>query len=251
MAILPVSSINVNSRNSVNFGNKYENNYEEAPAKCRLGGAGKYSTVPVIVLMAMNPSLLNSNAANLPEKAIEPNVIEAQVPEYDADVDEAAYVMSPELDDVEQSYPFGWRGLHYEKIQYSRAAQGNGMPHHMVYANTNMHAKDNVVNAVYLIKDGTGDSKNISHNPPLVNKLIYHDIGEKDEYCGVYVAEEIYDSKGYAHTLNREIRLDHDTAQELINLITDHSKWENKTRIAFIRTKNPDLTPRKVTGKVR
>ena len=85
MAISPVSSVNFSNK-SINFGHRFE---EDAPIeRPSRGGAGKYATAPVIVLMAMNPSLLNSKAATLREQVITPNVIEAQAPEYDIEADE-------------------------------------------------------------------------------------------------------------------------------------------------------------------
>ena len=87
MAILPVSSVDFNARSNVSFARK--NDSEGAPAdRGMTAPLGK--TVPVIVLMAMNPALLNSAAtmSNLQGEEENPNLITMAEPAQNFEIDD-------------------------------------------------------------------------------------------------------------------------------------------------------------------
>ena len=50
----------------------------------------------------------------------------------------------------------------------------------------------------------------------------------------------------YKGTIRKEIRLDDDTAQKIIDLITNHSPYTNETTIRLEEVNTPNLHPVKV-----
>lgn len=78
-------------------------------------------------------------------------------------------------------------------------------------------------------KDDLGIRREDSRvRPAEVKYLIYHNIGKEKEYCGAYLEECVYNKGGGQRgTMTYEMRLDDDTAQIIIDLITGHSKYIN------------------------
>lgn len=69
--------------------------------------------------------------------------------------------------------------------------------------------------------------------PPRVTLLIHHDIGKENEYLGIWVSTPIFDESGNYKEERKlhELPLDDETAQILIDLVTGHSKYKNKTSL--------------------
>lgn len=86
-----------------------------------------FSKAPVIVLLAMNPSLLNSKVPvinNLDELAQKIEVV-SQLPEEN--IDEATYVMSPEVEQTRpQDAPYGWKCFKNEYIRWTNNGKADG-----------------------------------------------------------------------------------------------------------------------------
>lgn len=236
-AILPVSS--------VSFARK--NNSEGAPYD---GGmtAPLGKTVPVIVLMAMNPALLNSAAtmSNLQGEEENPNLITMAEPAQNFEIDDATYVMQPETIGKSQSVnkpPYGWNLFLQDdivEVNKGHNALGN---FDMVYTNNRIDESGSISD-VYIIQKSRNIPAKSAFHPPRVYKLMYHNIGRDKEFCGVITKEDLLDENGqYISGIEKEIRLDDDTAQKLIDLVTNHSKWKNNTFIKICETKSERLFP--------
>lgn len=238
-AILPVSN--------VSFARK--NDSEGAPAdKGMTAPLGK--TVPVIVLMAMNPSLLNSAATPVENfDEIEPTRTEMVEARKDMTVDKAkTYQISPEIDEVEQSdAPFGWELFNYGKIVYNQSAKCNDVPYHLVFFTPNLLLKDdnpNYVAEVYLVNANKPGSKNILEHPPLILSLRYHKIGKENEYCGALVSETVLNeqNKGIGSVI-RELALDDTTANLLYTYSKNLTDMENGSDLKMDITTEVELYP--------
>ena len=245
MAILPVSSVDFNARSNVSFARK--NDSEGAPAdRGMTAPLGK--TVPVIVLMAMNPALLNSAAtmSNLQGEEENPNLITMVEPAQNFEIDDATYVMQPktvkETQDVKKA-PYGWNLFLQDdivEVNKGHNALGN---FDMVYTNNRIDESGSISD-VYIVQKSRDIPAKSAFHPPKVFKLMYHNIGKDKEFCGVITKEDLLDENGqYISGIEKEIRLDDDTAQKLIDLVTNHSKWKNNTFIKICETKSERLFP--------
>ena len=245
MAILPVSSVDFNARSNVSFARK--NDSEGAPAdRGMTAPLGK--TVPVIVLMAMNPALLNSAATmnNLQAKEGKPEEITMVVPVNEPEVDAATFVMHPEaVKDVQnvKKAPYGWEIFELDDIVDSYHGKNALGSFDMVYTNNRIDESGSISD-VYIVQKSRDIPAKSAFHPPKVFKLMYHNIGKDKEFCGVITKEDLLDENGqYISGIEKEIRLDDDTAQKLIDLVTNHSKWKNNTFIKICETKSERLFP--------
>lgn len=248
MAILPVSSVEFNSRSSVSFARK--NDSEGAPAdRGMTAPLGK--TVPVIVLMAMNPSLLNTAATanNYTSDDMNENSITMVVPANTPDIDEATYVIEPETVGKTQSVnkpPYGWYCLNARPINEIHHGHNSLGDFDMVFAHDPGLCGKDGVSKVYILSREREIPAPGQFHPPEVFKLMYHNIGKDKEFCGVITKEDLLDEKGnYQGSLETEIKLDDESAQKLIDLITGHSNWKNNTGIRIYETKSAMLKPGK------
>lgn len=242
MAILPVSSVNFNgTTNNLGFKSRNDKNVSE---KHSMTAPSIGKAAPVIVLMAMNPSLLNSAATAVENfDEIEPTRTEMVEARKDMTVDKAkTYQISPEIDEVEQSYPLGIAYFNKAKIQTLHRAIGNGVKGKLVFT-APRGTQTNKVTNVYFIKDTYKDSNDM-HQPPHITGLVYHDTGDGKEFLGIEVFEYIFNNEqdpnpvGY---MNSEIKLDDESAQYIINFLTNDTKWDNQTNIKYSETKNPSV----------
>lgn len=252
MAILPVSSANLDSNNRVGF----RGDMEVAPlkrvdsdmeGKARTS-VGKYATVPVVVLMTLNPSLSAQAAGN---NAPEPKQItmempyaapthsESAEPMYDF-ASEAAALSAPESAPQTSSTeaPYGWGYLNDYKILYSTNATGNGEKRYLVFEQDPLN-ENYEISTMYFIKAGSVGPKYIA--PPMIQELVYHDLGKNDEYCSVKVVGAIIKNGKDIGREYYEERIDDQTAQILIDILSYKSKWENRAGLKFSVTKDPNI----------
>lgn len=241
MAILPINSVVTNNHSKMTtFGKRQPQEVDESPVARK---SNKAATVPVVVLMAMTPSLLNANEpvkfapVNNPEMTEVLNNIAKYAPE------ESTYVLSP--DEMQQnSFPYGCRALRFVSIKAAYPAQGNGSPYTLLFTTSEQNDKSKDVSHVYMVpKDFS--SNNVIVYPPEVKELIYHNIGKDKEFCGVKVSYYICDSDGkVAGTMTRELRVDDDTANRIIDLLAqdEKSKWNNRVwSLKFSETNRANL----------
>lgn len=126
-------------------------------------------------------------------------------------------------------YKWALFNLNTQNIKFEMAAKGNGANYHMVY--TAPQSSNDKINHIYFIKDGSIGSVEVGAHPPLVQTLIYHNLG-KDSFCSVITLESILgpDRRENGTTL-RQIMLDDDSAQKIIDLVSGDTKWKNNTHI--------------------
>ena len=244
-AILPVSSVDFNARSNVSFARK--NDTEGAPTdRGMTAPLGK--SVPVIVLMAMNPALLNSAATmnNLQGEEDNPNLITMVEPEQNFEIDEATYVIEPQSGISSQSVkkaPYGWEIFELDDIVDTYHGHNALGSFDMVYTNNRIDESGSISD-VYIVRKSRDVSAKPEFHPPRVYKLMYHNIGKDKEFCGVITKEDLLDENGqYIGGIEKEIRLDDGTAQKLIDLITNHSNWKNSTFIKICETKSERQYP--------
>ena len=247
MAILPVSSVSFGRRNTVSF--VQQDKSKDLPINTGMTPSlGK--SIPVIVLMAMNPALLNSAATmnNLQTKEGKPEAITMVVPVNEPEVDAATFVMHPEaVKDVQnvKKAPYGWEIFELDDIVDSYHGKNALGSFDMVYTNNRIDESGSISD-VYIIQKSRDIPAKPEFHPPRVYKLLYHNIGKDKEFCGVITKEDLLDESGkYLGSLETEIKLDDDTAQKLIDLITGHSNWKNNTGIRIYETTSNMLRPGK------
>lgn len=241
MAILPINSISVmkNQRNLISFSGNGREDEEKRIDKFSQKAKMSAASVPVVVLMAMSPSLLN---AKEPMKVVPMNSgLNTELLAKAADTAlKTTYISSPEMYNQNSEDYGNWASLENQDIQMHHLAIGNGTKYHLLFTKSPA-AGVNDVNSIYIIKDGSKGCNNISVTPPVVNGLIYHNIGKDKEFCSVKVVEPILKGDTEVGAMIREIRLDDDSANLIINLIAGDSKWKDNTLIGFHETTNPNL----------
>ena len=240
MAILPVSSVDFNARSNVSFARK--NDSEGAPAdRGMTAPLGK--TVPVIVLMAMNPALLNSAAtmSNLQGEEENPNLITMAEPAQNFEIDDATYVMQPETARETQNSKNYILGPRRKALKVDQLKNFDDT-YDIVYTSSSTFG-EGAIEMIYFFENGELDYGKSGR----MDALVFHNLGKEEEYCGAYIIQPIYDNKNeYVRTIAYELELPNDIAQTIINILSDGDPWENKTPIKFIETKNKYTTPAKV-----
>lgn len=81
---------------------------------------------------------------------------------------------------------------------------------------------------------------------PVVQELVYHDLGKAKEYCGIIVRTTQRLKSGEFKITKEEVRLPDNCAQILIDLLANYSKMKNRTSIEYSETKSPQLRQTKV-----
>lgn len=242
MAIIPINEVSVrnNYNNTTSFGAKKRDTATENPIHKK--SMASKAAVPVIVLMAMNPSLLNAEEPIkfMPTKNLDVTELLAYQP---ANTQSTA-VLNPEGAIHNHSHlPLYSEYLTTESIKTTKKALGNGAEYHVVLTNCSMHDKTNNVDNVYVIKKGYS-CKNSEEHPPIVLELIYHNTNDGKEFGAVKLLEPIIDhAKNDANcgTMIREVKLDDESAQFIIDFMAGDTKWINKTNIKFSETSSPKL----------
>ncbi len=241
MAIVPINGVSVrkNHSNMVNFSGRNE---EKPSLDTRLPKASAAKAVPVIVLMAMNPGLLNTASA-VSSAPLETEALTEMVAENNrvSDVDESTYVMGMSGAQSLNNLTPGQRTylkVHAKDIIYKKDAGNGGI---LVFEKLLKDDEAKFIN--YLPGDSNYDGSLSA--TPMVRLLIYHNIGKDKEYCGVltraYVKDPSYPKGGYY--LDKEYRITDDVANDLIHLVTDDSEFKNTAKLKWLETTSPNLLP--------
>lgn len=240
MAIVPINGISVrqNHRSMINFGSKKSDSGEAVPQR-----TNSAMSVPVVVLMALSPSLLNAggitNSAPLDAKALTEMAAESRVPEAEG----ATYIM-------DMAAPASVNNLTPGQRNYLRA-QGDDVIYKKDAGNGAILVFEKLTkpNEVRFIKYLPGNSQYSGKKTetPSVTMLVYHDIGKDKEYCGVmtrvWVRDDDHPKGGYY--LDKEYRIPDETANDLIALVTSGSEFVNKAGFKWMNTTDADLLPTK------
>ena len=174
--------------------------------------------VPVIVLMAMNPSLLN---ADLPKTEYNPNTIEITTPETVQNL-EKTYMLSTQQQ--KSKLP---RCLSDDRVIYKKRFKAEGQNWTMYYTNVNKNTQKNYVMSVYLVPDSyrqiyDGDYE--LNTTPIIHHLVYHKTGPETEFIGA-VTKEITADNHKLKSVTREMRLPDEIANELTALLSEETEF--------------------------
>ena len=128
----------------------------------------------------------------------------------------------------QQDYPLGIPFFSTRKVQEIVPAVGNGVKAYLVFTRLKKQGADNDVMEIYYVEHSYQDD-NPEHQPPRVDGLIYHDLGEDNEFLGIRIFEYLYPADGRQEVMYREVKLDDTSAQYLIDFSTGDTKWNDKT----------------------
>lgn len=201
--------------------------------------------VPVIVLMAMLPAMMNAKTpvTNLSEtngaktEIVAPILIDSE--ELDEMTTIAPYFSNPQ--NAQTKAPFGVAELIGRKIYKAESFVNNGEKYYIVYSG---RQNSKFVNRVTVFPEGFRNEN--GKLLPVVHELIYHDLGKGKEFCGVLVFSNTVLKNGDSKKTIEEIRLPDECAQTLIDLLANYSTMKNMTSIKYSETKSPQLRQTKV-----
>lgn len=201
--------------------------------------------VPVIAMLAMTPAMLNGDTsakafAMSPEQLTE---VMANIPVEASDEMTATF---REVQETQEDYPLGVAYFRDLKVQQIKPAVGNGVKANIVLTKLLRQGGANDVLEVYYVKQSFKDS-HPNHQPPEVKELIYHNLGGGNDFLGIRIFEYIYKPGNNTmhpdNVMEREVKLDDESAQFLLDLRTNDTKWNNKTSITYSETTNPKVMP--------
>jgi len=246
MAVSPVGMYKVSNHTNLSFGASKKNNDSDNQTV-----STAVKAVPVVVLMAMNPSLLN---AKTPETIINPNNIVMITPNQEIEAEKSTYVIAPEIEQIQQGTPFhGWEIFKAEKIKYSKNIVSRGAAYTVVYTNYRNPKNNKEINNIYFVprSDSPNIKKGAAYHPPEVQELIIHDLPNGKQFSTVRTYEDVMDKNGNPVAFReKEIYIDDDTAQHIYDLLYGDSKytpWINKTYITYRITDSSAVMQPKTT----
>lgn len=238
MAILPVSGIRVNNNSKVTSfkGLDFSENEEiQKPRK-----SNKLASVPVALLIAMSPAMMNGKE---PIKAI-PIDTENQT-------EILAYTQPSELEESElqarpasTNAPFGFKMLGNKKIFKTLNATVKGEPATLIFAGVptiDGRANENGVQYIYCIPKDNDYPKN-ARDLPQVKSIIYHSIGA-NEFCGLEMEIPVFQNERLAGYIYRELKIDDDTANYLADFIMKNTPYKDimVPKLRLQKTNSPEL----------
>lgn len=203
--------------------------------------------VPVIVLMAMLPAMMNAKTpvTNLSEMEDAKTEIIAPIPIDSEELDEMTTV-APDFSNpqnVQKKAPFGVTSLLGHKIHHYDTFMNNGKKHYIVYSGI---SNADYVNKVSVFPEGFDRVKE-KKQLPYVRELVYHDLGKGKEYCGIIISQtQVLNNGENFKTTETEIRLPNEVAQNLIDFLAGDTKMENRTYIKYSKTKSAQLRQTKI-----
>ena len=252
MVVMPISvaSTVFGAANNVSFSgyNRRKNNgdTEGSPVEYNRS-SNNLAKVPVIVLMAMSPAMMNAKTPvnNLSEMEGEKAEIITPIPIASEELDEMSTI-SPEFNVPPTNQinpPFGVAALNGHRIYHTDTFMKDGKKHYIVYSG--LKSSDNV-SKVSVFPEGFRNEN--GKQLPFVQELIYHDLGKEKEYCGVIVRSIQKLPNGKFKSTKEEVRLPDKCAQTLIDLLANYSSMKNFTSIKYSETKSAQLRPTVTTS---
>lgn len=253
MLVMPVSTANAGCRvnNNTNFlGNNNRNlnsNQEEAPVENNLQSS-KLAKVPVIVMLAMTPSMLNAKTPlkGIPEIEGAKTEMIATLPAPAKELDKMTAAPNFEAPEVQQSpvvHPLaakmfpGDRVLEFDEFNYK------GKKQYMAFIAHPNHEK--YVFEIFIVPE---DYKpNAGMYKPEVSELVYHELGKGKDFAGVILVKTTNLGPSKWQEYAEEIRLPNECAQKIIDLLANDSKWTNDTYVKYSDTTSPNLRAPKTT----
>lgn len=190
--------------------------------------------VPVIVLLAMNPATLNSAVSTISETDSPNHIVMVKKPEQSLNIGKMTSVAELPQAPQKTDPPFGWAEFNDfgNHIKFSMPAKGNGADYHLVF--TAAKDENSKIEDIYLVKNDGKKYLCSDVHPPTVTKFIYHNLGKDKEFCSVETIESLVGPDGHEKgVMSRQIRLDDESAQKIIDLLSGDTKWKNNTYIVF------------------
>lgn len=232
MAVLPINSVSVNANQYTFTGKKDKNSHKANPL----------ASVPVIVMLTMAPMAEGKQPAQfVPIDSEHLTEVLAQA----NSVAPKAYAYSQTVQHDNSKLDLALRNnkdLRDEKIHHIQKGKMGGRNVYFVFTSID---KNNTFNNVHSIKI-VGENLKPDDDPPVINKLIYHDLGAGKEFCGIKILESFYNKEGKLVLTSAEHRIDDTSAQLIIDLLAEDTKWGNSTNIKFSETTSSALEEFKV-----
>ena len=230
MAVLPINSVSVNA-NQYTFTVKKDKNSHKA---------NPLATVPVIIMLVMAPMAEGKQPAQF--VPIDSKQLTELVAQASAVAPKAyEYTQNPQ-----KEAPLGIEYLVSEKAQKVLPCLGNKQPANLLFTTSRGDDEENRVTRIYYVENDYDKSQ--YKNPPYIQSLIYHDLGEKS-FLGIKTIEYLDVWKGADYELKifiAEVKLDDEAAQYLIDFLAGDTNFKNSTDIKFEETTNPRVQPPKV-----
>ena len=202
--------------------------------------------LPVVVMLAMAPMSTDGkqpaqfvpiNSEQLTELVAQTNAIASKAYEY---------AQSPQTPQVSQVSHDAIKNLDFyksHKIIHIQDIKGNKAPAALVFC---CMPGSNGVTVAQVEYIDNNYLKNPKDAPATVDGLVYHDLGPDKEFCSIMTSILSFEKNGESKVIEREIRVDDNTAQLLIDLLAGDTKWYNSSGIKFYETKRAELYPVKV-----
>jgi hypothetical protein len=237
MAILPISSVSAKaSRNQTTKFTGHIDRTEDENQNYQPRKASKMATIPVALLIAMMPTATDAKAPALPECA------EATYEAVTSTKTRTDKHPIPPADKINLSTLEGGEYIRAQKqtVQYAKRINTNGGPATLLFVR-NWYDPESAVGNIYVIQDKyVHPTHNASElTPPTVNRFIYHNTNDGNEYGAVKVHTHNERKDGTMFGMFKEIKLTDEIAQVILDLISDDTHWMNATGINFNETSNP------------
>ena len=230
MAVLPINSVSVNANQYSFTGKKDKNSHKANPL----------ASVPVIIMLAMAPMAEGKQPAQF--VPIDSKQLTELVAQASAVAPKAyEYTQNPQ-----KEAPLGIEYLSSRKAQKVLPCLGNKQPANLLFTTSRGDNEENRVTRIYYVENDYDKSQ--YKNPPYIQSLIYHDLGEKS-FLGIKTIERLRFKKGDHYeqtTFIFEVKLDDEAAQYLIDFLAGDTNFKNDTDIKFEETTSPRVLPPKV-----
>ena len=230
MAVLPINSVSVNANQYSFTGKKDKNSHKANPL----------ASVPVIIMLAMAPMAEGKQPAQF--VPIDSKQLTELVAQASAVAPKAyEYTQNPQ-----KEAPLGIEYLVSQKAQKVLPCLGNKQPANLLFTTSRGDDEENRVTRIYYVENDYDKSQ--YKNPPYIQSLIYHDLGEKS-FLGIKTIERLRFKKGDHYeqkTFIFEVKLDDEAAQYLIDFLAGDTNFKNDTDIKFEETTSPRVLPPKV-----
>ena len=230
MAVLPINSVSVNANQYSFTGKKDKNSHKANPL----------ASVPVIIMLAMAPMAEGKQPAQV--VPIDSKQLTELVSQASAVAPKAyEYTQNPQ-----KEAPLGIEYISSKKAQKVLPCLGNEQPANLLFTTSRGDNEENRVTRIYYVQNDYDKSQ--YKEPPYIQSLIYHDLGEKS-FLGIKTIERFRFKKGDDYerrTFICEVKLNDEAAQYLIDFLAGDTNFKNDTDIKFEETTNPRLLPPKV-----
>ena len=209
--------------------------------------------VPVMVMIAMSPAMLN---ANEPVKALP--IDAEQLTEIIAAPRQEKVVSTINFHQAQQKQKKNFflpGGFAYLDIQERFKADMDGIETRVILAkcDESKNASPNQVDKIYFIPSDYKD-ENENHYLPEIIEFVYHNLPDGKDYLSVKTVEYVYKSDKDIKPIKalfKDVRINDRSAQYLLDLQTGDTRWKDATGIPFRVTSSPDTEPPNIIDLAR